>query len=256
MMWLMHRQQRGQAAVETALTLPLALLALLLTVQIFMAEQGRLVAQVAAFRSTRAGMVSNGDCVRMTHAAIGALLPAFFSFMSPSFSPADPSPGGRLAAAFAAHQTNAYAPALDVGRDGPIVWVDRLSPLAAQLTGLDDESFDDANAQTTQVLTTRLTFWFPLNIPFANWVLYLITRAQWGAGDFNAANPFMLTQGNANWTRGTWAPDADVVAELVARGSLAPPQYVLPIRTSSAMPMMTPARKANFVDVRCPVPLP
>jgi hypothetical protein len=247
--------QSGQAAVESALTLPLAVVGALCTLQLFMLQQGRIVAQVGAFRATRAGSVANGDCIRMTHAAIGAVLPAFSNFLSPAFPTADPSPGGRLAAAFAARHHNAYQPALDDGFSGPVVWVDRESPTAGQLVGRDDESFDDATAPPL-VLVTRLTFWYPLKIPVANWVFSAIARAQWGLGDYRADNPFMPVQADAHWVAGGGGPPADVLVEMQARATMSPPQYVMPVRTSSAMRMMTPARQSDFFVPRCPAPLP
>ncbi|HLM44600.1 MAG TPA: TadE family protein, partial [Myxococcaceae bacterium] len=65
-----RRAERGQAAVESALTLPLTVFLMLGTLQLFLMLQGRIMAEYAAFRAVRAGSVRHGDCQAMTHAAI------------------------------------------------------------------------------------------------------------------------------------------------------------------------------------------
>ena len=72
-----RRAQRGQAAVESALTLPLAVFLILGTLQLFMMFQARLLAHYAAFKAVRAGVVNNGSCAAMNDAALLALMPAF-----------------------------------------------------------------------------------------------------------------------------------------------------------------------------------
>src|SRR5687767_15741362 len=67
--------ESGQAAVETALTMPMVLFVLLGTLQLFMMLQARLMAEYAAYRAVRAGSTHQGDCRAMLQAAIGALLP-------------------------------------------------------------------------------------------------------------------------------------------------------------------------------------
>ena len=50
-----RRRESGQAAVETALTMPLLIFLVLGTTQLFRLLQARILAQVAAYRAVRAG---------------------------------------------------------------------------------------------------------------------------------------------------------------------------------------------------------
>jgi hypothetical protein len=68
--------ERGQAAVEAALTLPLTIFLILGSLQLFMMLQGRIMSEYAAFEAVRAGSRYHGDCKPMTHAVLAALLPS------------------------------------------------------------------------------------------------------------------------------------------------------------------------------------
>src|ERR1043165_309059 len=86
---------RGQAAVETALTMPLTLFLVLGCIQLFMLLQAKLMAQYAIFQAARIGSVSNGRCDMMKHAAILAFSPAIRSLMGPTVGGG--TAGGKLA---------------------------------------------------------------------------------------------------------------------------------------------------------------
>ncbi|HEX5746199.1 MAG TPA: TadE family protein [Archangium sp.] len=241
-----RERQSGQAMVETALTLPLMVFLILGTLQLFLMFQGRVLAQYAAFRATRAGSVNHGDCERMKHAAVLALLPSFDSFLSPS------KPGGsraqKLALAFAARKDNKFNPAKDSGHDGHIVWLMRESPRAADVDGDQDRSFDQPG--NLMRLEVRLIYWFPMRVPFANWVISRMFLAHLGLRDYTAANPLMPTDKD-RWTREPGSGDlrADVRSELLSR--IGKRQYTLPIETSFTMRMMTPAIRAHFSSPMC-----
>jgi hypothetical protein len=232
--------------VESALTLPLMVFLILGTLQLFLMFQGRVLAQYAAFRATRAGSVGHGDCERMKHAAVLALLPSFDSFLSPS------KPGGsraqKLALAFAARKDNRFNPAKDSGHNGHIVWILRERPLAGDVGGTQDRSFDQPN--NLMRLEVRLVYWYPLRIPFANWVISRMFLAHLGLRDYTATNPLMLTD-NGPWTRepGSGSLRAEVRTELLSR--VGRRQYTLPIETSFTMRMMTPAIRRNFSSPMC-----
>ena len=70
------KRERGQAALETAIAVPLLLLMMLGIVQLACAQTARLLLQGAAFHAARAGSVWNGDPARMADAARFALLPS------------------------------------------------------------------------------------------------------------------------------------------------------------------------------------
>src|SRR5207302_6028836 len=73
----MTRADTGQAAVETAITLPVTLFMVLGVIQLSMLQQGRLMAQYAVYKAARAGSLNHGDCLRMRDSAVAALLPVF-----------------------------------------------------------------------------------------------------------------------------------------------------------------------------------
>src|SRR4051812_9783335 len=66
---------RGQAAIESALVMPLMVFFTLGIVQLSMVQQARLMTEYAAFQAARAGIVWNGSNERMHDAAVIALLP-------------------------------------------------------------------------------------------------------------------------------------------------------------------------------------
>ncbi|ATB34514.1 TadE/TadG family type IV pilus assembly protein [Melittangium boletus] len=68
-------RQSGQAAVESALVLPLMVFLGLGLIQLTMMQQAKLMTEYAAFAAARTGIVWNGNNERMHDAAIVALLP-------------------------------------------------------------------------------------------------------------------------------------------------------------------------------------
>jgi hypothetical protein len=227
--------ESGQAIVETALTLPLTIFLVLGTLQLFMLFQGRAMAQYAVARSTRAGSLKSGACAPMLHTAIAALLPTFTRTRT----------ADELAAAFGARSGGLYEPGQDSGRNESIVWLIRESPTVRPN---EEEEFDLASA-SPQTLGVRLVFWYPLRIPFVNWVLSAIILANFGLRNYTRVNPLLVTQSKSNWD-GTAKLDPRLVPELMKRADAR--HYVAPIVVTYSMRMMTPARAKNFASAVCP----
>lgn len=222
--------EAGQAAVESALTLPFAVFLVLGTLQLFMMLQGRILAEYAVFRTTRAGSVNQADCRVMTHTAVASLLPAITATDSAT----------ALGTAFRLRSGNRYLPLQDGGRSGPIVWLSRRT----DRTGQDlQETFDDRYRRESRMeLQVDLVFWFPLRIPFADWVMSRMFLAHYGILNYTRFDPLMPTKTDTDWAAGGpgSAPfDATVASELRRRILLR--QYVAPIVSSFRMRMMTPA---------------
>jgi hypothetical protein len=209
--------------------------------------QARLLAEHAAFKSTRIGSLSQGSCERMKHAALLTLLPAFTRTDAPNV----------LAQAFADRIKNKYAPARDSGHDGTIVWLDRRLSGEARAWGKEDLSFDDPDRpEDILTLEVALTFWYPMRIPFANWVIARTMLAAWGLGDRTAINPLMVAQ-TSTWTKQKGGAPASMtalaLAEFAARTGAPTGTYVFPIRATAAMRMMTPPRRGAGWDMGlCP----
>lgn len=237
-------RESGQAAVESALTLPLTVFLILGTLQLFLMLQGRIMAEYAAFRATRAGSVNHGDCEAMSHAAIVALLPSFYSYMGgPGGSPAQ-----KLAQAFNKRKDNKYNKAQD-GQDGDIVWIVRESPKKSAVPSVEDSDFDQNDGPMR--LETRLVYFFPLKIPFANWVISRIVLATWGWMAYTGVNPLMPLQ-QVTYKSGSISLEGSIRGEVVSRYNKK--QYVIPIHATGSMRMMTPARGKFFKKQNCSGP--
>jgi hypothetical protein len=225
----------GQAMVESALTLPLVVFMVLGTIQLFMMLQGRAMAQYAVARSTRAGSLKYGDCTAMRHTAVAALLPTFTPAKNPR----------QLADAFFARRNGRFNPALDDGRFESIFWLIRENPVVRR----DEEEMFDLASNNPPTLETRLVFWYPLRIPFADWVWSRLMLSYFGLRPAPKTNPLMQTQRNPNWNE-SGTIRADLVGELLLRAARR--HYTAPIQVTYSMKMMTPARRTNFANAHCP----
>jgi hypothetical protein len=71
-----HRES-GQVAVEAAIVMPMMVFLTLGILQLTMVQHARLMTEYAAYQAARAGIVWNGNPMRMHDAAVIALLPTF-----------------------------------------------------------------------------------------------------------------------------------------------------------------------------------
>jgi hypothetical protein len=251
-----RRHESGQAAVETALTMPLTLFMILGSLQLFMMLQGRLMAEHAVYKAVRSGVVHHGDCTAMTHAAVAALLPSFHTFLG--YKPLGTTPGDAFAAEVRLRvqgqpDDNRYDAARDGGHSRAIVWIYREAPLRADVTRKSENDVDDPdriNGRFGYRLEVRMIYWYPLRIPFANWVMSAMFRAYFGLQNYTASNPLISTQ-TASWKAQSSNTLAGAIAtELSTRHSAA--QFTFPITVSYAMHMMTPPRPRHFATQNCP----
>jgi hypothetical protein len=255
-----RRAQSGQAAVESALTLPLVVFLFLGTLQLFLLMQGRILAQYALSRAARAGSLNHGSCQAMHHAAIAALVPSFHSFLSPTWQ-SGRSSAEKYARAFEARRNNRFDPAreLDNGHDGNIVRIYREQPLreVVRANAYWEEDYDlpsSTRAPVTRdplMLELRMIYWFPLRIPFANWVWNRMVMAHFGLATYRYSNPLMLAERDAKWDEAAASGHLDpgLVDELMQRSNAS--QYVLPIEVTYVTRMMTPPRNIHFQQQHC-----
>ncbi|HVE85162.1 MAG TPA: TadE family protein [Myxococcales bacterium] len=244
-------RRSGQALVEAALTLPLTVFLVLGSIQLFLMQQARIMAEYAAMRAVRAGSVNFGNCRAMTHAAIGALLPTFTATDTPA----------KLAAAFSARSGNSYGGQTNTGGtplNGPIVWIFRENPVPGPAITTVEEFDTFQSTSDQQRLEVRLVFWYPLRIPFADWVMTRIFLAHYGLQTYLNSNPLNEAQ-TASWPGGFQTSNLSqyahptVAAEFSSRASAG--EYVYPIQATYSMRMMTPAKPQFFQTQNCP-PLP
>jgi hypothetical protein len=251
-------RESGQAAVETALTLPLVLFLILGSMQLFLLSQSRLLAQYGVFQATRVGSVNHGACTPMTHAALLSVLPMVHSFLGDTGGPPS-TQGEKLGRAFGRFRDNHYGGYRGPGWDGvggadeALVWLVREQP--RPLTPTDVFAFDQPLPRPDRGeplrLEVRMVFWAPLRIPFADWVFTRIAAARLGIQAYTDQNPLMLTQ-RADWAAGPPVLAARTAAELSKR--IARRHYAFPIEVTSTMRMMSPPRLSEFTAAECAAP--
>ena len=217
--------QSGQAAVESALTLPLVVFLLLGTTQLFLLLQARVLAEYAVFRAVRVGSTNSAQCRPMMDAAVLALLPSFKTYLHGG------NPSAELASAFLAHGVSNqwhYNDDFQTGGatrhlSGNILLMERT--FSKTVNAADELDFDQPGPP--QRLTVRMVYWYPLRIPFANWVFSKMVLG------YDAANPLLETQ-KAKWEKVNLNYQS-VVAARAAAG-----EYVLPVVATYSMRMMSP----------------
>jgi len=237
-------RESGQAAVESALVLPISVFLILGSLQLFMMHQARVMAEYAAFRATRAGSVNHGNCEAMNHAALAALLPTFRSVRDPA----------ELGEQFKAVRDNRFGDGYmlstseDIANED-VVWIYRERPLRSAVPSDEDREFDARFNEPMQLQVTMI-YWYPMRIPFADWVIYRMAAASMGVETYLENNPLMPTA-DANWQPGGSGETlaSDVFAKMSA--NVGANKYLFPIQASHSMRMMTPAKRQYFNQQNC-----
>jgi hypothetical protein len=245
-------REAGQAAVEAALTMPLMLFILLGTLQLFMMMHARILTQLAAFQVTRAGSLTHANCPRMLHAGILQVLPSIEPFAKPTGI----SIANNLANAWDRYKNNTYngrnmnvgtgksVALVGAGGTGALMWIIR--DFGGRAAGGDDDNFDQSVGAMR--LETQVVFWFPMRVPFANWVFARMMLAHYGMQAYSNQNPLMIRQ-KANWTGPGSVLSAEMRTEL--QGRMQAGEYVFPIVASYTMRMMTPLKAINLIPKNC-----
>ncbi|NTX05190.1 MULTISPECIES: TadE/TadG family type IV pilus assembly protein [unclassified Myxococcus] len=179
------RAQSGQAAVESAIVLPLFVFLILGILQLGLMHQARLLTKYAAYKAVRAGSIHNASVKEMERAAVAVLLPMLAKRSS--------GPDGIE-----------YVRPVNSGQDFTTKWSELKSnemadtdlkyaevticgPTKADVGGGGGElDFDDPDNATSDdwkqshrtKLRVQVTFNYRLVIPFADWVIYNAARAR------------------------------------------------------------------------------
>jgi hypothetical protein len=178
-------RQSGQAAVEAALIIPMMVFMVLGIIQLGMMYQARLMTEYAAYRSARAGIVNHGHCELMRNAAYFAVLP--------TLGPTPSGESGRVDSLGDAIWV--YAQYAVPGTTNPVLFhlpgqleklrVEVLNPRKGQISSLfstygdamnsQEIDYDDVRDDTivrANLLTVRITYFYEMRIPFANWLIH------------------------------------------------------------------------------------
>jgi hypothetical protein len=245
--------------VEAALTLPLTIFLILGTIQLFMMLQGRIMAEYAAFEAVRAGSRHHGNCEMMVQAGLAALLPNVVSYLGKGTDGGNPSE--KLATAFreryqsgdAKFTEQDYTKSSFGGTSlagESIFWMAR--PLPNNVPNIEDSDFDapvdDGGGMRLEV---RLIYWFPLRIPFADWVMTRMFLAHFGIQDYDNANPLIPAEKKAGWSAAGSPPNLDSLVRGKYQSMAGNKQYVFPIQATYGMRMMTPAQSQYFQKQNC-----
>jgi hypothetical protein len=230
---LIHRPSRresGQAAVESAIILPLFVFLLLGILQLGLMHQARLMTKYAAYKAVRAGAINNAKKKSMEYAALAVMLPLV----------SEGRGGGEYIQTINSatdFQTKWNTPAvqankmLDTGL--PYVEVVTCGPTTAEAGGgsAKELDFDDPQVAASEdwqgnnrtKLRVQVTFNYRMPIPFANWVIFKAAM--------NREIPMLMRMGKPSATSFGFASKYEAAASSGA--------YVLPIRAAYTMRMQS-----------------
>lgn len=234
-------RRSGQAAVETALVMPLFVFLVLGTLQLALLHQARLLTKYAAYKAARAGVVGNAGWNVMDNAALAAVMPM-----------ASSGAGGaeRVFRAETPAQWGAsWRKIKDNRLYGPIPYtvVRTCNPTMAQLPpGIDLDlgvDFDDprtlGGGSWSEFNVTRLqvqvTFFYRMPIPFANAILWQMAR---GVENDESVRMLRMTPGKV---RDTANPNGGLrtIEKQPIQERADAQEYIIPIRASWGMRMQS-----------------
>lgn len=214
--------QSGQAAVESAIVMPLMVFLCLGIIQLTMIQHAKLMTEYAAYQAARAGIVWNGNNERMHDAAIVALLPTMgrtdrldrvaetwvkhqlydtaLAQLSWGVGPDLKSINGSNLLGFIRVDTVNpawFSPIDNIWKlrdganwkeldfDGPDAYpeVPGLEARIAKFFNLPLPDNTEEVYRKASVLQIRLRYWYEMRVPFANWVIFL----SWYAGNADVA---------------------------------------------------------------------
>ncbi len=247
-----HRES-GQAAVETAIVMPLFLFILLGLIQLGLLHQSRLLTKYAAYKAVRAGSINRADAKIMRQAAVAVMLP-LLSQSSPAFSGDarhqpqymvyNVSTAGKYKQAF-----NEVVSSRSIEAFGkPMLTVTICTPLSSG--GGVGKDFDDHRTNPSDwksfdntKLAVQVTSYMPLYIPFANAFIWWAARGENGTGREMTMKTLRMKTGTKG-RDGAERKSVNKAYTLLELEDLAKQgTYIMPVRASYAMRM-----HSNFKD--------
>jgi hypothetical protein len=223
-----HHGERGQAAVESAIVLPLMVFMLLGVLQMTLAYQARLVNEYAAFKVARSASVYRLDCERMVRAGLMALVPTVSRTGTGNHQKRYLSAARELIA-------NNTPPFAGIGI--PLVRIDY------RVSGYTGRPFDQQllPAEEPMKVHVRLAYYWEYRIPFANWIITRVwlashTGLAWATGA-DPITPVRRTAGTvaaANESSTEISRDVAVVRQAIARN-----YFTTPLVSTWSMRMMS-----------------
>lgn len=183
-------RQSGQAAVESALVLPLMVFLGLGLLQLTLMQQAKLMTEYAAYCAARSGIVWNGNNERMRDAALVALLPTLgrtdaLPELARTWTRARLQDEMLRRLAWPTRDTVVPATVNGSPLFG-LVRVDTVNPSwDSPVRSGREPDFDGPEGYPAEtlyreatVLSVRVRYWYELRVPFANWLVF---TAWWAA---------------------------------------------------------------------------
>lgn len=165
------RNESAQAMVETAIVCPMVIFFMLGVIQLGMMQQARLMLEYAAFNAARAGSVWNMSQWHMHRAAELSLVPTRPRFPGIALTGRIENVG-HLMTAYGETAAANIIPMFSLNADKRLINVDIINPKLEHFGANEELDFDDPSLRKETQLTIRLTYFYKLVIPFANWVIY------------------------------------------------------------------------------------
>ena len=224
------RADSGQAALETALILPLQLFTLLGAIQLSMAYQARLVAEYAAFKTARSASLYRTDCRHMTDAALMALLPTVSGHFPPG---AVTSAQQRYVALGNLLLSSGNRPPNNPpGSATPLTVIDfRVTDFRPEF----DEQLDPGDRPMK--VHVRLAYFYEYRVPFANWIISRFwLQSESGIQLAQGIDPIMPAR---NHRSEPLTPFLDPSLTGIAQSAIANRYFTVPIVTTFSLRMMS-----------------
>jgi len=228
-----RRQESGQVEVETAIILPLVVFLVLGLIQLGLLHQARLFAKYAAYRAVRYGSlrVEDGWKDNMAVAALAACLPIVSKADGNAEVIFDTSDAEKwinkwYMRGFAANlMADVFMPYTEVVICGPTQ--DQVSGTTYEVNGTEYVPFDLPDPASDGIRTKlriQLTLNYRMIIPFADWVIYRMTRGWQMVKEMRLGEGSPLGGGGGDWAK----YDAAAMGAKV---------FIIPIRVQYSMKM-------------------
>ncbi len=243
--------------VETAIVMPLAVFMILGLIQLGLLQQGRSMAKYAAYKAVRAGAIHSAKMEVMENAALAVLLPVAGRVKSGGGSGQGAetynktTDASSISQAWDKMRNNTHSD----GNGLKVVDVRICSPTTAMVgnsSDFDDPAIMNAAGGWQQLdkgkLSVQVTFNYRLLIPFANMVIWNITRADQVSTQLLQVTRLGTDKNGAiqgiRKTNSTKTDTSDSTIDQLGKSG----KYFLPVRAAFAMRM-----QSNFLD-RFPLP--
>lgn len=260
-----RNRQSGQAAVETAIVMPLFVFILLGTVQLGLLHQARFLTKYAAYKAVRAGSLQEGDEKAIENAAVAVMIP-LLSQSSPRHSgDGEKQPQHWVYnVSSASKYKQAYNEVVSSRSNQAfgfkMVETTICSPVGNGAKGKD---FDDFKTNTgdwkgfdATKLAVQVTTYLPLYIPYANAFIW------WAARGENTSPGRMQTMKNLRMRTGrTDNRDGEERKSINGEYTLLKLQseaekgnYIMPVRATFSMRMMSNFKNNPPSKNQCHIP--